>query len=339
MQFLAVYAVKKMSENTDLSKLAINDKSAPENNGVDKRLLAAAIVLIALLIFWLIPSSEPDLASSAPSKQPEGIAPSASSAPAPSGGLFATGYVVAQRQAAVASNATGRLARLNVEEGDQVKKGQVLGELENENFIAILNQAKAQLASAKTNKQTAEAELFEAKRIYDRSTRLVKLGAIPVAEADTAQARIRKAEASIAAAAASIELGEATVERATVDLNFTKIIAPFDGTVLSKNADVGEIVAPFGAATTARAAIVTVADMASLEVEADVSESQIQRVKIGQSCEITLDAYPDKKYEGAVNKIVPTVDRAKATILTRVKFSKIDSSVIPEMSAKVRFLE
>jgi multidrug resistance efflux pump len=98
-------------------------------------------------------------------------------------------------------------------------------------------------------------------------------------------------------------------------------------------------VAPFGAATTARAAIVTIADMSSLEVEADVSESQIQRVKIGQRCEITLDAYPDKRYEGTVNKIVPTVDRAKATVLTRVKFNEIDASVIPEMSAKVRFLE
>jgi RND family efflux transporter MFP subunit len=328
-----------MTDNADLSKLAIKDKSAPEGNGLDKRILIGGAAVLLLLIYWVLPSSESTESAPRLANESTSTGPAPVQTPQSTAGLFATGYVVAQRQAAVASNATGRLATLNVEEGDRVIKGAVLGELENENFVAVLNQAKAQLESAKTNKQTAEAELFEATRIHERATRLVKLGAIPVAEADTAQARIRKADASLAAALASIKLGEASVERAAVDLGFTKIIAPFDGTVLSKNADVGEIVAPFGAATTARAAIVTIADMSSLEVEADVSESQIQRVKIGQRCEITLDAYPDKRYEGTVNKIVPTVDRAKATVLTRVKFNEIDASVIPEMSAKVRFLE
>lgn len=327
-----------MSDNADLSKLAIQDKSAPVSAGVDKRLLIGAGAILLLLIYWLLPASEPAETQLQPiakkEEQAAPLQPATSSA-----GLFATGYVVAQRQAAVASNATGRLAALNVEEGDKVIKGAVLGVLENENFVAVLNQARAQLDSARTTKQIAAAELVEATRIYERASKLVKLGAIPVAESDTAVARIRKAEASVAAAEASIHLGKAAVEKATVDLNFTKIIAPFDGTVISKNADVGEIVAPFGAATTARAAIVTIADMSSLEVEADVSESQIQRIKTGQRCEITLDAYPDKKYEGTVNKIVPTVDRAKATVLTRVKFNQIDANVIPEMSAKVRFLE
>ena len=116
------------------------------------------------------------------------------------------------------------------------------------------------------------------------------------------------------------------------------IRAPFDGTVLTKNAEVGEIVAPFGASTTSRAAVVTIADMTSLMVETDVSESNIEKIKQDLDCEIVLDAYPDKSYQGYVFKIVPTADRSKATVLVKVGFKNYDSRVLPEMSAKVSFL-
>ena len=118
----------------------------------------------------------------------------------------------------------------------------------------------------------------------------------------------------------------------------TRIRAPFDGTILTKNADVGEVVAPFGAASNSRGAVVMMADMSSLEVEADVSESNIEKISDGQPCEITLDAFPEKRYRGVVGKIVPTADRAKATVLTKVRFIDRDSRVLPEMSAKVSFL-
>ena len=118
----------------------------------------------------------------------------------------------------------------------------------------------------------------------------------------------------------------------------TLIRAPFDGTVLTKNADVGEIVSPFGASINSRAAVVTMADMTSLQVEADVSESNIEKITLNQECEIVLDAYPEKSYPGFVAKIVPTADRSKATVLVKVGFKEYDSRVLPEMSAKVTFL-
>ncbi|HVO72533.1 MAG TPA: efflux RND transporter periplasmic adaptor subunit, partial [Ignavibacteriaceae bacterium] len=126
---------------------------------------------------------------------------------------------------------------------------------------------------------------------------------------------------------------------AEVALENTLIRAPFDGTVLTKNADVGEIVAPLAAGANSRAAVVTIADMKSLQVEADVSESNIQRITVGQDCEITLDAYPNQIYAGFVAKIVPTADRSKATVLVKVGFKKYDEKVLPEMSAKVLFLK
>jgi RND family efflux transporter MFP subunit len=121
-------------------------------------------------------------------------------------------------------------------------------------------------------------------------------------------------------------------------VDYTKIVAPFDGTVLRKNADVGEIMAPLAGAASSRAAVVTIADLSSLEVDADVAEANITRVKIEQACEIRLDAYPEQAYQGYVSKIVPTADRAKATVMVKIRFKSYDRSVLPEMSAKVNFL-
>ncbi|MFQ5770982.1 MAG: efflux RND transporter periplasmic adaptor subunit, partial [bacterium] len=155
---------------------------------------------------------------------------------------------------------------------------------------------------------------------------------------DIAEARYKSAEAAVAAAKAQIELAQATVVAAEVDVENTNIRAPFDGTVLTKNADIGEMVAPFAASSNSRGAVVTIADMNSLEVEADVSESNIHKVRPGQYCEIILDAFPNHRYPGFVHKIVPTADRAKATVLTKIRFSERDEKVLPEMSAKVNFL-
>ena len=128
------------------------------------------------------------------------------------------------------------------------------------------------------------------------------------------------------------------VKEAQVAVDNTRIIAPFDGTVLKKNADVGEIVAPLAGAASSKAAVVTIADMSSLEVDADVSEANITRVTPEQGCEITLDAYPQQRYPGYVSKIVPTADRAKATVMVKIKFREYDQRVLPEMSAKISFL-
>ena len=136
---------------------------------------------------------------------------------------------------------------------------------------------------------------------------------------------------------ASINIANARIKQFEVAMENTLIRAPFDGTVLTKNAEVGEIVAPFGGSTTSKTAVVTIADMKSLLVEADVSESNIEKIQVNQDCEIILDAYPEKSYSAYVYKIVPTADRSKATVLVKVGFKKYDSRVLPEMSAKVSF--
>lgn len=252
--------------------------------------------------------------------------------------LTASGYVVAQRQAAVASKGTGRLVYLGVEEGDQVKEGQIIAQLEHSDLDAALAETKASLNQALANVEEAKAERADAAANFERYEKLLTDQLVARSAFDAAEARFKRAEASVGASEAAVQVARTRVRAAEVALEYTNIRAPFDGTVLTKNADVGEIVAPFGASTTARAAVVSIADMSSLEVEADVSESNIQRIKPGQSCEIVLDAYQDTRYPGLVGKIVPTADRAKATVLTKIKFVERDERVLPEMSAKVTFL-
>ena len=252
--------------------------------------------------------------------------------------LNASGYVVAQRRAAVASKGTGRLVELRVREGDRVKKGDILGRLESADVGAALARAEANLNVAQSGDEQTKAELDEATLSYERKKTLLESGLIPKADFDAAEARYRRAQAALSSAKAGVRAAEAAVRAAQVDIDNTLIRAPFDGTVLTKNAEVGEVVAPFASSTLAKAAIVTLADMASLQVEADVSESNIQKIEVGQKCEIALDAYPELKYEGIVETIVPTADRAKGTVLTKIRFINRDDRVLPEMSAKVAFL-
>lgn len=252
--------------------------------------------------------------------------------------LNATGYAVAQRRAAVASKGTGRLVELNVREGDRVKKGDVIGRLESADMAAALARAQANRNVAESALDQAEAEATEATLSYERKKSLVASGMIPKADFESAEARYRRAVAVVASGKAGVKAAEAAVRSAEVDVENTIIRAPFDGTVLTKNADVGEVVAPFGSSASAKAAVVTMADMDSLQVEADVSESNIEKIRVGQRCEITLDAYPETKYDGVVEAVVPTVDRAKATVLTKIRFVNRDDRVLPEMSARVAFL-
>jgi len=252
--------------------------------------------------------------------------------------LNASGYVVAQRKAAVASKVTGRLVSLSVEEGSRVKEGQVIARLESDDVTAALNQARANLNASRHNLEEAKADLSDAELSFKRDKELVARGFISRAEYDTAEARYKRAAAAVAAAEAAIKANTAALQGAEVALEYTLIRAPFDAVVLTKNADIGDIVTPIGAAANVQAAVVTIADMSSLQVEADVSESNLRLVKTGQPCEIQLDALPDVGFRGVVHMIVPTADRSKATVLVKVKFVDKDSRILPEMSAKVAFL-
>ncbi len=326
---------EKGTEPADLSALRIERVDSPEGNSdIGRKLwLPVAIILATALVVFLLwtwlrvdaPVMEFAEVTMVYPSQAEAL-------------LTASGYVVAQRQASIASKGTGRLQQLNVEEGDVVAKGQLIGQLESGDVNAALDQAKANLDMVRASLKKVQADFKEAKLSYERQRRLLDQKLISQSDFDIAEARYFSADANVETARAQIEVAKAAVAWAAVGVENTRIRAPFDGTVLTKNADIGEMVAPFAASSNSRGAVVTIADMNSLEVEADVSESNIQRVQVGQSCEIILDAFPDVRYPAIVHKIVPTADRAKATVLTKVRFKERDGRVLPEMSAKVNFL-
>ena len=311
------------AKHADLSALRIDRTEEPQGPprmfkpvSIIVTLVVVAVVAIALYLGYqklVAPALEVKLATAS------WTSPSQSN-----GTLTASGYVVAQRKASVASKATGRLMALNVVEGDRVRKDQVIALLEDTDIRTQVDQAKANL-------RLNEAELNDAKRSLDRQKSLLAKGLTSQAEYDAAESRLERV-------IASIDVAKAMIAGAEVAFENTRIRAPFAGTVLTKNADVGELVVPMAASAGSRSAVVTIADMNSLQVEADVSESNIERITPGQPCEITLDAYPDKRYEAYVAKIVPTADRAKATVMVKVGFKNYDARVLPEMGAKVLFL-
>lgn len=303
----------------DLSKLRIEREEEHRPSGVWGKLIMLVLLLIIVGGGYFLYRGPLHLARQVEVTTVTSVYPSQASSI-----LNASGYVVAQRKAEVASKATGRLVQLFVEEGSVVKKNAVVGRLESRDVEADLAQAKADVEVAKATMVQSDAEFARQKKLLDAQF-------TSRTDYDAAEATYKRAVASVASA-------EARVRSAEVNLDNTYIRAPFDGTVLTKNADVGEIVAPFGSAGNSRGTVVSMADMGSLQVEADVSESNIERIKVDQPCEITLDAFPEKRYRGVVHMIVPTADRAKATVLTKIRFLDQDERVLPEMSAKVAFL-
>jgi RND family efflux transporter MFP subunit len=252
--------------------------------------------------------------------------------------LTATGYVVAQRKAAVASKATGRLEWLGVAEGSRVKQGEVIARLENRDMQAARDQAAANLKVARANLEQSRAELGDAERAFRRSEELLRQNFVSDSAHDIARARLEKAQAGVSSLEASVAVAQANLRAAEVNVDQTLIRAPFDGVVLTKAANVVDVVTPFSSATDAKGAVVTMADMTTLEVEADVSESNLSKVRIDQPTEIQLDALPDSRFRGVVARMVPTVDRSKATVMTKIRFVAMDPHILPEMSAKVTFL-
>ena len=252
--------------------------------------------------------------------------------------LNATGYVVAQRKAAIASKASGRLEWLGVAEGSRVKAGEVIAKLDDRDVRAQAESAEANVRAARAALEQAQAEERDASQQLARNRDLADKGFVAQASVDTSKARHDRAAAAVANARALIVAAEANAKNASVSVDYTQIRAPFDGVILSKSANVGDMITPFSSATESKGAVVTMADMGTLEVEADVSESSLSKVKVGQPAEIVLDALPDARFRGRISRMVPTVDRAKATVMTKVRFDALDPRILPEMSAKVAFL-
>jgi RND family efflux transporter MFP subunit len=253
--------------------------------------------------------------------------------------LNATGYVTARRRATVASKITGKLIEVNVEEGMAVRQGQILARLDDAALRATLALADAQVAAAHRGIRENEVRLHEAQLTLTRLTRLVQEGVSSQAELEAAQAQVDVFDARILAAREQVRVAEQQAALARTNLDDAIIRAPFSGVAISKDAQPGETVSPVSAGGGfTRTGICTIVDMDSLEIEVDVNEAYINRLKPQQSVSAALDAYPDSPLPAQVITMVPAADRQKATVLMRIAFKQRDPRILPDMSVKVTFL-
>jgi RND family efflux transporter MFP subunit len=253
--------------------------------------------------------------------------------------LNASGYVVARRRATVSSKVTGKVIEVNVEEGQAVRKGQVLARLDDSQVRSALAVAEAQLAVARRGAAEDQARLREAQLTQERRAALLKEGVVGKAEVDAAEAEVESLKARIALSQEQIRVAESQVNARRTDLTDMVVRAPFDGIAISKDAQPGEMISPVSAGGGfTRTGIGTIVDMSSLEIEVDVNESYINRVKRGQPVEAVLDAYKDWRIPAHVITGVPTADRAKATVKVRIGFDALDPRILPDMGVKVSFL-
>jgi RND family efflux transporter MFP subunit len=322
----------------DLSGLRIDRDAPPAESSPNRRLLLLAATLVVLLaagfLAWRLTHPEALRVQVARAESLGGTL-GASAAEI----LTANGYVVARQRASVSTEVAGRLNRLLVEEGSRVRRGQVLGILQNEDQRSGLESARAALASAEAGAAEAAATARQTALARGRAEQLHAKGLVSQAELDQAVATDDVAAARVKSAAADVANARAKEASAQVEYDRTFVRAPFAGAVLRKEADVGEIVSPVpSSGGLTRGAIVTMANLESLEAEADVNEGYVSRVHEGMRAEITLDAYPDEHFPARVRQIVPTADRQKATVLVKVAFDHLDPRVLPEMGVKVTFL-
>jgi HlyD family secretion protein len=253
--------------------------------------------------------------------------------------LNATGYVTARRRATVSSKITGKVVQVNIEEGMAVRAGQVLARLDDETQRASVALAEAQTEAARRNVNESEVRLNEARITLARVTKLVGVGYSTAAEVDAARAAVDSLEARIRAAREQVQVAERQVALERTNLDSTIIRAPFAGVVISKDAQPGEMVSPVSAGGGfTRTGIGTIVDMSSLEIEVDVNESYINRVKPEQTVTAVLDAYPDFQIPARVITTIPSADRQKATVLVRIGFIQLDPRILPDMGVKVTFL-
>lgn len=334
----------------DLASLRLNEEPETSRKGL---WILLGVVILALgggVLAWCSATAAVEVATVTPSIERSAAAPAGTPV------LTASGYIVARREAIVSSKIQGRLAELRVEEGSQVSAGDVIARLESNDFVAsvqrsraMLQQAAASLAASEAAIQRAEAELAEAHRQLGVSERLHTDKLVPVDQLDATKSRVKLAEAALAQARADRARADASLAQARADLTYseaqlanTVIRAPFAGTVVRKMAEVGESVAPIPPGvniSTASGAIVALADLATLEMEADVNEANVAKLSEGQPAEVTVEAFPDRKYTSVLRQIIPTADRTKATVLTKVTLIDKDRDLKPEMSAKVTFVE
>jgi len=336
-----------MSDSTDqgagtdraalLNQLRI-DRSEPPSSGGHGKWWATgiAVIIIAASAFWYLtrPGGVPITTAVA-----QAVAGGTSGASAGPSLLDASGYIVARRRATVSSKVTGKVVKVMLEEGQRVEAGQIIALLDDSNWRATLVQSKAQLQQAEANVDSAQTAFEDAKPIFERSEKQKAAAVISAQSFDESHAQFNVAHNNLLVAERGVEAARAGVEVAQRSLDDTVIRAPFAGIVTEKTAQPGEMVSPISAGGGfTRTGIGTIVDMDSLEVEVDVSENFINRVRPLQPVTIKLNAYPDWDIPGSVIAMIPTADRAKATVKVRIAIKQKDPRIIPEMGARVAFL-
>jgi HlyD family secretion protein len=334
--------VTSPSPSADLSRLRINrDAPPPEVRRALGRNIALAVLALLLVfgaVFGLrrggaVPVQVVTVAAASGSE--------AGGSSGPGTTVTANGYVIARTRASVSAKLPGRIADLRVSEGSTVRRGEIIATLENADYEAQAAQAKAAVATARAElveaRAASEVAAREAARLRDMRRENADL--VSEQDLDTVEGRASQAAARLEAAAARLAAAEASLRFALANLENTVIRAPFSGTVLRKEAEIGEVVAPSVGGGLTRGAVVTMADLTTLEVEVDVNEAYIARVTKGGPAKITLDAYPDTAFRGEVRQVVPTADRQRATVQVKVSILDRDPRILPEMGARVDFLE
>jgi RND family efflux transporter MFP subunit len=298
---------------------------------------AAVVVLAAAALWWLARSAAAEVTTATVRR-----AAAVTGAPGAAGTavLDASGYVVARRRSTISSKVTGRIDEVLIEEGMRVEAGQPLARLDASQARAQLALAEAQAAAAERGLEETRVRLAEARLDLGRQERLVAEGISTPAIVDAARAEADSLAARLAVGAEELAVARRVVAVRRQDLDDTVLRAPFAGIVVSKDAQPGEMISPVsGGGGFTRTGLCTLVDMGSLEIEVDVSESFIDRVRPGQPVVAVLDAYPDWQVPAQVITTVPTADRQKATVKVRIGFVEIDERVLPEMGVKVRLLE
>jgi RND family efflux transporter MFP subunit len=252
--------------------------------------------------------------------------------------LTSTGYVVPQTVSKVGPKVPGKVATVAVRQGQRVAAGDLLFEIDQTDQKAALAAGRSQVAAAQAKAQTARANLAETRLHAARARRLAEQGVGPASTAEDLEAHAVSLAVAVKAADAEVHATETSVRRLQIDLANYTLYAPIDGTIINKPPEVGEFVGPQPAGIATDMGGVEVADFASLAVETDVPEQRLHLVKLGGPCEITLDAFPSKRYRGEAYEIIPRVNRAKATVTVKVRFADDSEGALPDMSARVSFL-
>ncbi len=254
--------------------------------------------------------------------------------------LSAKGYLKSQKQAMIGTKVAGRVEEMRVKEHDQVKTGDILAIIEHHDLLAMIEQRKAGMERARAELEEARADLWEKDREANRAERLVAKKMVPQEDFEKASSLRKMATARVAALEASIKVMRANID----EMEYTRkyqmhILAPFDGTVVEKQGEVGEIVSPMAMSSSlGRAAVVTLADLKHMDVEADVAENMMYRIDVGQPAEVSVSANPTKRYQGKLRQIIPMGDRTRGTVKVKVEILDPDDRLFPELAATVHFL-